>query len=753
MPRLAYPFLLFSGFALAPVAYRTQALAERASVLGLMDASGIVSDLLVSFALFCVVNGMARGRVPAAIVAALLFGLLHHANFEHLRTLGGSLNWFYADQLTESTFLRGAALQAEFNPISMVILSMGPVFAVAGAWGLRPASTRIVWFGIATLAMVLASFAIPAQSAAMSWRQSNVLAENFRSLANAGLGGPAFSAKSMLDEGGLLRLKRALSTDVKAAKQRFALGHAGTNVLLVLVEGVSGAYLERVRERFGLPAASQLDMPRLNKRSMSGLHFPNFIANQRQTSRGEYAILCGDYPALVTRPARMTAAEPLPHRCLPQVMRDLGYTTVYLQAAPLSYNRKGVFMPKAGFERSFGVAWFEDAPYRSFWGVDDGLFFDGALRMISQLDAETKPWFLTLLTVGTHYPYWRPVGESGRFRSLHLGDALDYADESLDEFIEAVQARGTLDDTLVLVSSDESAGLKSDRDGLLSRLGGNWGTMLVLAPQGWTGEINAPHMQADVPLSILDYLGWPQLWSEGVGRSLFRRYPMPRALAFGNTYRRLVGLLDESYEVTVCDEVFGSCVAWPVEPKAVFVPRTVSAEAANLGAVALLRALAEYSVRNLEGAPPGGAMAGPVALSSESSYELANGNQFLLGGQDWWQKAGTLAEVDLELELESAGDARASARAQLVLGVEAILMGALFENLANGDRAVMRFDYFAAQDLGPLQVMLSADKSGRDPARVKLIKSEVRFRSAIGESLGAGARVHDIQVIRADAAR
>jgi hypothetical protein len=67
---------------------------------------------------------------------------------------------------------------------------------------------------------------------------------------------------------------------------------------------VSGAYLPSLREVHG--ATPTVTMPELDRIARGGLSYPSFIATQRLTNRGEFALLCGDHPTLVTAEAEMT---------------------------------------------------------------------------------------------------------------------------------------------------------------------------------------------------------------------------------------------------------------------------------------------------------------------------------------------------------------------------------------------------------------------------------------------------------------
>ena len=116
-------------------------------------------------------------------------------------------------------------------------------------------------------------------------------------------------------------------------------------------------------------------MPALGRIASDNVYFTSFIAQQRQTNRGEYAVLCGDAARFVSAEPKMS--ELVGHAsfpCLPAALAEAGYATVYLQAAPLAFMMKDKFMPKAGFERVFGDSYFRNAWSSNKWGVDDRTF-------------------------------------------------------------------------------------------------------------------------------------------------------------------------------------------------------------------------------------------------------------------------------------------------------------------------------------------------------------------------------------------
>ncbi|MGC4063918.1 MAG: LTA synthase family protein [Polyangiaceae bacterium] len=261
------------------------------------------------------------------------------------------------------------------------------------------------------------------------------------------------------------RVTANIPTDLRAdlaGPPRHDRGASRPNVLIVLVESASGAYLPTLASRNQVEATAS--MPKLDALASRALSFSTAIGHQRQTNRGEYSVLCGDFPKLRSETARMSevALGQTRRRCLPTILGELGYTSAYLQAATMPFMLKDKFMKRIGFKTQMGAEGFSNAYASNAWGVDDHTFFEGALRFIEKTQSAGKPWFTTLLTVGTHHPYL--VAPKCRATGEGFRRAFACADEALDEFVQQLRQRGILDDTLVIITADESAGVTEGQE-------------------------------------------------------------------------------------------------------------------------------------------------------------------------------------------------------------------------------------------------------------------------------------------------
>ena len=254
---------------------------------------------------------------------------------------------------------------------------------------------------------------------------------------------------------------------------------AGRNVLLVVLEGIPGAYLRQVQEATGV--AYPIVMPALSRIAGRSLLVPRFLAHNRQTIRGLYSLLSGDYPGLSLLTPKIYEYMRLPPEsrrpCLPEILSEAGYETVFLQAADLAYMSKDQFLPRAGFRRVLGREHFASRGGPSGWGPDDRAFFEEAARLVVELDRGEAPWFLTLLTVGTHHPYAVPDEWAARWPTRKEA-AVAWLDAALEAFWARLEGEGILEDTLVVITSDESHGVTGHPFGRF------WGLALAVAPEG-----------------------------------------------------------------------------------------------------------------------------------------------------------------------------------------------------------------------------------------------------------------------------
>jgi hypothetical protein len=566
--------LLFGAAYLAPIGLRLLQMIELDAAFCVADIRGMISDMVVSgvVALALIALQYLRfkqiGRVAGLLVLWFWVGL-QCGNFEHVRALGTTINLAYAGYMVDSTFFKGSVMYMS-HPVTFALALLGSTAMYW--WGTR--SSHSSWralvpaAALAIVAMVtLLCWGTDPDTAV--WRQRHCLSENLRW---AGASEPITPSSEEIP---------GLYPGELDGEPIIKLDHPGTNVLLVVLEGISGAYLESVARAQGIKLPKPR-LPVLDKRAQKHLSYINFINHQRQTNRGLYSLVCGDLPNQITRAPKMSelgfGTDEL--NCLPTILRREGYETVFVQSAPLGFMGKDKFMPRAGFAQVHGFEWFKMEKSRGQWGVDDGAFFAQVQPLIESLRSAEKPFFMTMLTAGTHHPFTVPESFVSDNESGSFAHAVDYLDQALLPFLEYLEQSGILDDTLVIITSDESFGIDGTDDSDSLMMAQAFGTLTVMVPGGVQRRIDEPFMQFDVALSVVDYLGYRERRGGLGGRSVFRKYSKPRVLPFANTYMRMSSAITPKRELFACAEDFSNCRKYRLRPDRLFAPVRERQEAA-----------------------------------------------------------------------------------------------------------------------------------------------------------------------------
>jgi len=501
------------------------------SLLGWSDPFGYVSDLAIGIGLILVLQ---RQRPWLALGALVAWALLNVAAVELVSAVGrlpasSDLAYVFDTQFVANSTGGGLA-----HPALPWALALGIVlWLLTCRLSRRHTSVRLprrAWSVPALLLVVHWAGQHLAPSEADPWRQFNLPHQ----LLAAGTG----AVQQQVERWAGLEPQAAppsmtglVGIDLDGQRLLNGPGQA-RNLLIVTLEGIPGAYVRANRQALDSPFDEDL-MPRLSRWAERGMNTPDYVLHTHQTIRGLYAMLCGDYDKFdngTPKGVELLNQQTRNQACLPAQLRRHGFTTHYLQGAGLRFMAKDRIMPHIGFQAVHGMEWFANDNYLTFpWGKDDKAFFEGAAQYVDQLRQQREPWMLTLLTVGTHQPYSAPEAYLARYPSAKQA-AVAYLDDALGDFLETLERQGVLEDTLVIVTSDESHGI----DGV--RLASAWGFNLMLAPD----QARLPHLKSgtyghvDLTASLLDYFALP-VPAELNGRSLLRDYASGRPmLSFTN---------------------------------------------------------------------------------------------------------------------------------------------------------------------------------------------------------------------------
>lgn len=636
----------FLSLALAPWAFRVVALVDAGRKLGLADARGFAADAAVAAVLLAALWPLARLARWLAVLPVGVLALAYYGNLETILALGAIASPMDAGYVTDPTFFGGSVLAAAHPALLAAVLLASLVLA----WlGLGRGGGRVAFTALAAgvVGLVLVE-AWPQDPRFTDWRQVSAITHNVKWLARGGLAPVEDTEEAGFPDPptAMLDLVPGLAGDLDAPV-RFPFDGKGKNVLLVMMEGVSGYYVPAAAEFHRQHSARP--MHNLDQAFRENVGFATYIDQQRRTNRGLYATLCGEPPRLLSGMPKMTVAAGGGWRvCLPEVLREAGYHTVYLQAAPLGFMLKDRFLPTAGFGRVLGQQFFHHHYLRTKWGVDDKAFFEQASRLIDQLQAGEKPWFLTLLTVGSHHPFVVPAS-FGAGRGTPMQRAFLYLDTALGEFLQRLERAGVRKDTLIVLTSDESSGdMGTAADVFSGHMSQNWGIGVAMLPERTREFVREPYAQQDMALSLLDYLGLADRGRHFFGRSLFRNYATPRPLFFSNLNFHTISGLSAQGLLVHCRDEGAECDGYAAYDGRLFAPalEPVKPDPAFVETVRELALRSRPPSRDSPFAIP--LINDPVFTVSSTSWQMIQGVvEISLEPTDW---------LEVEFEAEVRGD-------------------------------------------------------------------------------------------------
>lgn len=471
--------------------------------------------------------------------------------------------------LTTTDLIKGAAMQTDFANHWRTAVFSFKTLIYTGAFffvhqlisdflqqrAIRLAAQQKLIIVAAFLLLLLKPFSITVPP----WQQQSIAEEKLSQLAGKHL---AASTHSELQQHDL------------SGTPYFTPVRKHPNILMIVIDGLS---MRDMKDKF---------MPYLATLQNKYLHFPNFIVPARQTQQGLYALLCGDIPSLLIEKTKAGVLETTnkwdavnargsKHPCLPARLKQLNYSTLYMQSFDDESLHQSYFCMRAGFDACLSANDFPhlSRSYRDSSGeeshetnnniVSDQALFKETLDRIRALERMSDPWFITVMTGSLHPPYDIPR-EFLENSSSERQAALAYTDQALKRLINELKARDLLSNTLVVITSDKAGDAEQESTQAIGMLGGhNAGVLTILTPEHVERAMPDYVMQSDVMVSLLDYLQRPDLaWQ---GRSVFRDYKDFRPFAFAEPgLQKLYGMILPNQLIS-CTFNEGTCQQFKVE--------------------------------------------------------------------------------------------------------------------------------------------------------------------------------------------
>jgi arylsulfatase A-like enzyme len=224
-------------------------------------------------------------------------------------------------------------------------------------------------------------------------------------------------------------------------------------------------------------------------------------------------------------------------RCLPQLLREQGYNTVYFQSANPFFEDRRRVIRQMSFEQMFAPDVFDLKRFQkaNFVGYEDEVMLPSSQRWLE--DHKSRRFFATYLTSAPHHECW-PLRRHGTLQ-LAASPALDaYLNNvrSEDFFLQGLVAQyrelGLLDSTVFVILGDHGEAFgehgRSAHDVVpyeetlrIPMLIWDPGKRLVTP-----GALKGPVSQLDVMPTLLHLLGFEVVRGRLPGKNMFTRPPL-----------------------------------------------------------------------------------------------------------------------------------------------------------------------------------------------------------------------------------
>ncbi|MEM7183454.1 MAG: LTA synthase family protein [Spirochaetota bacterium] len=222
------------------------------------------------------------------------------------------------------------------------------------------------------------------------------------------------------------------------------------NIILVVLESWSAKYVnQKVNGKKTTPYFESL--------SKRGLYFSRCYATGVRTVNGIVSILTG-FPDIPGRGLFYSDYYQTRFSTPSKLLHSYGYKNLYITGGRHSSSKMAIALHNWGFDKVLVRHHFRRVTIKRpfVWGYDDKTIYEFALWQLSQ---SKVPFFLTVLTTSTHYPFQIPT--KGKFTKedsveYQYLNALHFADKSIAYFMKQLEKRGLLQNTIFYFIADHT---------------------------------------------------------------------------------------------------------------------------------------------------------------------------------------------------------------------------------------------------------------------------------------------------------
>ncbi|MCB1669914.1 MAG: sulfatase-like hydrolase/transferase [Gammaproteobacteria bacterium] len=300
--------------------------------------------------------------------------------------------------------------------------------------------------------------------------------------------------------------------------------------------------LESTRASATTPYNGELPTtPFLNSLKEKSLFVERAYAVMPHTSKALVALLCGVEPHL-TMPITEATEDGIPAPCLPRLLAETGYRSVFFQSATQSFEARDGLVQNLGFDEFFPLERLDQEGMEpaNYFGVEDAVMLAGSREWLTA-NAEQGPFLATYLTSTPHHDYLAPRQRYG-FQQFSTDDefnrylnSVHYVDQFSRELFEQYQAMGLDRNTLFVFVGDHGEAFgehgRNQHDNILWEEGLHV-PLLIFDPRSPIGKrITRPVNQLDLLPTLTNLLGYTLAGAQLPGQSFWSDDPQRKLFA------------------------------------------------------------------------------------------------------------------------------------------------------------------------------------------------------------------------------